>query len=67
MPLFLLEAAAVREQRERPAPRIAMLVVQQGEAGAGCMMSARPDVFEASSAEEGGGVILDRGKDGKTR
>jgi hypothetical protein len=36
------------------------------EAGAACMMSARPDVFDLSSAEEGGYLILDPGRDGKT-
>jgi hypothetical protein len=36
------------------------------EAGAVCLQSARPDVFEATSAEEGGSLILDRGKDRDT-
>jgi hypothetical protein len=36
------------------------------EAGIGCMMLARPDVFDVSSAEEGGYLILDRGKDSDT-
>jgi hypothetical protein len=36
------------------------------EAGVGCMMLARPDVFDVSSAEEGGYLILDPGSDGKT-
>jgi hypothetical protein len=31
-----------------------------------CMMSAQPDVFEATSAEEGGFLLLDRGKDRDT-
>lgn len=31
--------------------------------GGGCMMTARPDVFGVQSAEEGGYLILDRGKD----
>ena len=30
------------------------------------MMSARPDVFDVLSAEEGGYLILDRGKDSDT-
>lgn len=34
--------------------------------GIACMMLARPDVFEVSSAEEGGYLILDRGKDKDT-
>jgi hypothetical protein len=36
------------------------------EAGAVCLQSARPDVFEATSAEEGGSLILDRGRDRDT-
>jgi hypothetical protein len=31
-----------------------------------CTMSAQPDVFEASSAEEGGFLLLDRGRDRNT-
>ena len=36
------------------------------DAGMVCLQSARPDVFEAVSAEEGGDLILDRGKDRNT-
>ena len=36
------------------------------EAGFVCMQSARPDVFDAVSAQEGGDLILDRGKDRDT-
>jgi hypothetical protein len=36
------------------------------EAGADCTMSARPDVFDVVSAEEGGYLIIDRGKDANT-
>jgi hypothetical protein len=39
-----------------------MIKEYRKEAGVGCMMSARPDVFEATSAEEGGYLILDRGR-----
>jgi hypothetical protein len=31
--------------------------------GGGCMMTTRPDVFDVQNAEEGGYLILDRGKD----
>jgi len=31
-----------------------------------CTQSAQPDVFESTSAEEGGDLILDRGKDRDT-
>ena len=34
--------------------------------GISCMMLARPDVFDVSSAEEGGYLILDPGKDKDT-
>jgi hypothetical protein len=34
--------------------------------GAVCTTSARPDVFESLSAEEGGNLIIDRGKDNNT-
>ena len=34
--------------------------------GIACMMSARPDVFDTLSAEEGGYLILDPGKDSDT-
>ncbi len=36
------------------------------DAGVGCMMLARPDVFDLSSAEEGGYLILDPGRNGNT-
>jgi hypothetical protein len=36
------------------------------DAGAVCLMSARPDVFDSLSAEEGGAVVLDAGKDRNT-
>jgi len=36
------------------------------EAGMVCLQSARPDVFDATSAEEGGALIMDRGKDRDT-
>jgi hypothetical protein len=36
------------------------------DAGGGCMMSARPDVFDTLSAEEGGYLIVDRGRDANT-
>ncbi len=36
------------------------------EAGFVCMQSARPNVFDAVSAQEGGDLIIDRGKDRDT-
>ena len=36
------------------------------KAGAGCITLAVPEIFDSSSAEEGGGVLLDPAADGKT-
>jgi hypothetical protein len=36
------------------------------EEGMVCLQSAQPDVFDVTSAEEGGNLILDRGKDRDT-
>ncbi|MDO9412568.1 MAG: hypothetical protein Q7T81_08350 [Pseudolabrys sp.] len=36
------------------------------DTGGGCMMAAIPDVFDTLSAEEGGYLIVDRGKDADT-
>lgn len=36
------------------------------DAGADCMMSARPDVFDTVSAQEGGYLIIDAGKERDT-
>jgi hypothetical protein len=36
------------------------------KAGMICLQSAQPDVFEATSAQEGGALIMDRGKDRDT-
>jgi hypothetical protein len=36
------------------------------EAGMVCLQSAQPDVFDATSAEEGGNFIMERGKDRDT-
>ncbi|HZP79253.1 MAG TPA: hypothetical protein VFB45_24170 [Pseudolabrys sp.] len=35
-------------------------------AGADCLMTARPDVFDVVSAEEGGELVIDRGQDADT-
>ena len=36
------------------------------KAGAGCITLAVPEIFDVSSAEEGGGMLLDPATDGKT-
>jgi hypothetical protein len=43
-----------------------MIPAFRKDTGGGCMMSALPDVFDTLSAEEGGYLILDRGKDANT-
>jgi hypothetical protein len=43
-----------------------LIKVYPKESGHVCMQSARPDVFWAVSAEEGGVLIMDRGKDRDT-
>lgn len=43
-----------------------MIKALDKDEAAACMMSAQPDVFEATSAEEGGFLLLDRGKDNDT-
>jgi hypothetical protein len=43
-----------------------LIVGYPKDEGAACLQSARPNVFEAVSAAEGGNLILDRGKDKNT-
>lgn len=43
-----------------------MIPALRKDEAAACLMSAQPDVFEASSAEEGGFLMLDRGRDRDT-
>jgi hypothetical protein len=43
-----------------------MVSAYKKDDGAVCTQSARPDVFESLSAEEGGYFIIDRGKDNNT-
>jgi hypothetical protein len=43
-----------------------MIPAFKGDEGAICNQSARPDVFDVVSAEEGGDFIIDRGKDKNT-
>ncbi len=53
--------AANRDVQDRP-----IIKTFKRDAGADCTMLARPDVFDVSSAEEGGYLILDRGSDRDT-
>jgi hypothetical protein len=43
-----------------------MITALKKDEAAVCMTSARPDVFESVSAEEGGYLLMDRGKDRDT-
>jgi len=65
-PLFAQGGCAWGEHANRDTSDRRMLKEFKKEAGAGCMMLARPEVFDVSSAEEGGFLILDRGKDANT-
>jgi hypothetical protein len=60
----LFISAACDWEEYRPGTKSRMESYKK-RAGAGCITLAVPDVFEASSAEEGGGVILDPTPDGK--
>ena len=60
-------AAAIVRRPAIATPRTTCLIkTYPKEAGFVCLQSARPDVFDAVSAEEGGDLILDRGKDRDT-
>src|SRR5882672_767741 len=65
-PLFAQGGCAWDEGVNRDTSNRRMIKEFKKEAGVGCMMLAQPDVFDVSSAEEGGYLILDAGKDGKT-
>jgi hypothetical protein len=65
-PLFAYGGCAWDEGVNRTVQDKRMIKEFKKEAGIGCMMLARPDVFDVSSAEEGGYLILDRGKDKDT-
>jgi hypothetical protein len=66
LPLFAQGGCVWDERANRNTSDRRMIKEFKKEAGAGCMTSARPDVFDELSAEEGGYVILDPGKDSKT-
>lgn len=65
-PLFAQGGCAWNEHANLDTSDRRMIGEFKKEAGAACMMLARPEVFEVSSAEEGGFLILDRGKDANT-
>jgi hypothetical protein len=65
-PLFAQGGCSWDEHANRDTSDRRMIKEFKKEAGAGCMMSARPNVFDTLSAEEGGYVIIDRGKDDNT-
>jgi hypothetical protein len=65
-PLFAQGGCAWDEGANRDTSDRRMIKEFKKEAGGGCMMSARPDVFDVLSAEEGGYLIIDRGKDSDT-
>lgn len=65
-PLFAQGGCAWDEGVNRDTSDRRMIKEFKKEAGIGCMMLAQPDVFDVSSAEEGGYLILDPGKDKDT-
>lgn len=65
-PLFAHGGCAWGEQVNLDTSGRRMIREFKKDAGGGCMMSARPDVFDELSAEEGGYLIVDRGKDANT-
>jgi len=65
-PLFAQGGCSWDEGVNRDTSDRRMIKEFKKEAGIGCMMLAQPDVFDVSSAEEGGYLILDRGKDKDT-
>jgi hypothetical protein len=64
-PQAVFLAAGCDWEEYKPGQKSWMTIFKK-RAGAGCITLAVPDVFEASSAEEGGGVILDPTPDGKS-
>jgi len=65
-PLFAQGGCAWNAHANRDTSDRRMIDEFKKEAGGACMMLARPEVFEVSSAEEGGFLIVDRGKDANT-
>jgi hypothetical protein len=66
LPFFAQGGCAWDSRANRDTSDRRMIREFKKEPGAGCMMSARPDVFDTLSAEEGGYLIIDRGKDRNT-
>jgi hypothetical protein len=65
-PLFAQGGCDWSEQANRDVEDRPIIKTFKKQAGADCMMTARPDVFDVLSAEEGGYLIIDRGKDRDT-
>jgi hypothetical protein len=66
LPWFAQGDCAWREHASRDVSDKPLLKQFTKAAGADCTIYARPDVFDVLSAEEGGYLIIDRGKDGNT-
>ncbi len=65
-PVFAQGGCAWDEQANIDTSNRRMFAEFKKDAGVICTMLAQPDVFDASSAEEGAPVLFDRGKDGDT-
>jgi hypothetical protein len=55
-----------QERANRDTSNNRLIKAYPKEAGVVCLQSARPDVFPSVSAQEGGALILDRGRDRDT-
>ena len=65
-PLYSQGGCGWDERANRDTSNHRLIKTYPKGAGTVCMQSARPDVFDAVSAEEGGDLILDRGRDRDT-
>ena len=65
-PLFAQGGCNWDERANRNTSDQRLIAAFKKDAGAVCIMSAEPDVFEATSAQEGGHLIFDRGQDRNT-
>ncbi len=66
LPFFAEGGCNWDKNANRDASGRRLIPVLKKDKAAACIMSAQPDVFEAVSAEEGGFLILDRGRDRDT-
>ena len=66
LPFFAIGGCQWDERANRDTSDKRMIPALKKDEAAACTMSAQPDVFESVSAEEGGFLMLDRGRDRNT-